>query len=173
MVLNERMNNIVGLFHLQGMILQSVYGLVSWRQTIGDKIYMTSFLLIPLSWILCKDECIISYLVKKMENPRYVIGERPYDTQDIIDIVGRDNYNVFFHLNHIVRMISVLRVNERTIKIEPIYLFPTLVLYTIYSYNIHYQYNYIEGELIRYLLCGYLVKCLFYKKLKICFSCKM
>ena len=48
--------------------------------------YIMSFVFIPLSWIMCKDECIISYVCKKLENPHYQLGSEPENVKDIIDL---------------------------------------------------------------------------------------
>ena len=57
--------------------------------------------------MLCKDECIISFLMKKLENPEYVLGKDPSDVSDIINIFpNKKTYELFFHINNISRVIS-------------------------------------------------------------------
>ena len=62
------LTNIIGIFHLCGMIIENIYGLISFENNLFDKIYIISYVSIPLSWLICKDECIISYAIKKYEN---------------------------------------------------------------------------------------------------------
>jgi hypothetical protein len=45
------------------MIIENIYGFFSWKNIVFDKLYIISFVSIPLSWVICKDECIISYSV--------------------------------------------------------------------------------------------------------------
>jgi hypothetical protein len=87
----------LGSLHLCGMIIENVYGFLI-EDKILDNFYLISFLLLPLSWVICKDECIISYLLKKYQNPHYQLGDEPENTKDISDLFPSSNYYLFFYL---------------------------------------------------------------------------
>ena len=57
-------SKIIGFFHLCGMVTENMYGFIITNMCLVDKIYMYIFISRPFSWIVCKDECIISYIVK-------------------------------------------------------------------------------------------------------------
>ena len=156
-------SNYVGIIHVCGMIIENIYGFIPnfFISNIHffDKMYIMSFVFIPLSWIMCKDECIISYVCKKVENPHYQLGSEPENVKDIIDLFyTKELYSIFHHTNHILRISSIIIVNNRTTHISYYIFTPTLVLYTIYVYNIVYKLN-CRKQLYPYfqiLLCIYL-----------------
>ena len=131
----------IGIIHLSGMILETIYGFIFSKNILFDEIYIISFLIIPFSWIICKDECIISYFVKKYKNPNYILGNEPDNVKDITDLfIDKNLYHIFYNINHILRIISVIIVNNRTTKI--FYFNPIFILYSFYVYDITYKLNY-------------------------------
>ena len=160
---NKISSNYVGIIHVYGMIIENIYGFIPHffisNIRFFDKLYILSFVFIPLSWIVCKDECIISYISKKVENPNYQLGSEPENVKDIIDLFyTKELYSIFYHTNHILRISSLIIVNNRTTHISYYIFTPTFVLYTIYVYDIIYKLNY-RKQLYPYfqiLLCIYL-----------------
>jgi hypothetical protein len=138
-------NTLFGRIHLAGMILQSIYGYFPWIpfDTL-DKIYLLQNIAIPISWILCKDECILSYIIKKRENPDYILGSEPYNVKDITDLFPENPvyYQLFHHINHMVRIGSLIIVNHRASFVSTSIWYPFLSVYTLYIYDITYQTNY-------------------------------
>jgi len=135
----------IGVFHLCGMMLENLYGIIIQKHILLDKLYFVSVIMIPLSWILCKDECLVSYLVKKYKNPEYVLGSEPADVNDIEELfTNRSFYNKFCHINHGLRMVSMILVNNRTTKISYLLLVPTFILYTIYIRHVFFIPTYNE-----------------------------
>jgi len=133
----------VGLIHLCGMIIEDVYGFIIQKNVFFDKLYMISFVSIPFSWILCKDECVISYVMKKLENEQYILGNEPDNVNDIRNLfVNEKQYLIFYHINNLLRVFSVVVVNNRTTHINHIILVPTFVLYLCYTYDITYKLHY-------------------------------
>ena len=131
----------IGIIHLSGMILENIYGFIFYKNILFDQVYIISFLIIPFSWIICKDECIISYFVKKYKNPNYILGDEPDNVKDITDLfVDKNLYHIFYNINHILRIISLIIVNNRTTKI--LYFNPFFILYSFYVYDITYKLNY-------------------------------
>jgi len=135
----------IGIFHLCGMIMQNIYGFLSAKNVFFDKLYIISFVSIPFSWVLCKNECIISYLTKKLENPNYLLGNEPENTKDISDLfINKEQYMFFYNLNNLIRICSVIIVNHRTTNIHYFICIPTYILYLFYIYDITYKLNYTK-----------------------------
>lgn len=132
-----------GKIHLFGMIIENIYGFIVPKHELFDKLYIIIFTTIPCSWLLCKDECIISYLVKKYENPNYIMGNEPENSKDITDLFYNiELYRAFYHSNHILRICSLYIVNNRTTNIYNFIFIPTIALYSYYIYDIMYIINY-------------------------------
>jgi hypothetical protein len=133
-------SNYAGLFHLFGMIIENIYGFIFTKHILLDKCYVISFVFIPFSWIICKDECIISYYIKKHENPNYILGNEPENVKDISDFfINNRVYNIFYNINHVLRIYSIIIVNNRTTRISYFIMNPTFILYSCYIYDITYK----------------------------------
>jgi hypothetical protein len=155
----------VGLFHLCGMIAENVYGFFILKNILFDKLYIISFIAIPFSWIVCKVECIISYIMKKMENPYYILGSEPENVKDISNFFTNEyQYIIFYNINTLLRIYSVIIVIKRTTNVDCFVFIPTCMLYLYYNYDITYKLNY-RKKLYPYfqiILCSYLFT-IFYK----------
>jgi len=148
-----------GILHLCGMILEDIYGFIIQKNIFFDKMYMISFVSIPFSWVLCKDECIISYAMKKIENKNYMLGNDPSNVEDISNLfTNKKQYLIFYHINNILRISSVLLVNKRTTHINDTMMIPTCILFLCYNYDITYNLNYrkILYPYFQIMLCSYL-----------------
>ena len=153
----------IGFLHLCGMVTENIYGLVIPKNTYYDQCYMTIFLSIPFSWLLFKNECLISYLIKKHENPQYIIGSNPENANDISDLFPNLNvYTVFYHINYGLRIVSVFTVNYRTTQIQLNIFIPTLLMYTIYIQDIHCKTEYTNHRIFKILFSGILCVSLYH-----------
>lgn len=125
-----------GVIHLGGMIFLSIYGFITPLQII-DNIFIVTIISLPLSWMACNNECIISYLLKKHKNPEYILGSEP-NIDDITELFpNKLSYEIFFHMNHVIRILSFATVLERNeYNVGNIW----YVIYTIYVYNIRYKF---------------------------------
>ena len=133
----------VGLFHLCGMIIENIYGFIIRKNILFDKLYIISFASIPFSWIICKDECIISYIMKKYDDPTYIFGNEPENVKDISDFFTNEaQYIMFYNINNLLRICSVIIVNNRTTNIDSVIFIPTCILFLCYNYDITYKLDY-------------------------------
>lgn len=158
---------IIGFFHLCGMVTENMYGFITTKDLLKDKLYILTFISRPFSWIVCKDECIISYIVKKYENPDYVLGQEPENVKDIFELFYNDNlYSIFYHTNNLLRIVSLYKVNYRTTQISYFIFYPTITLYLFYIYDIKYNFNYrkVVFPCFHIIMCVYLYN-LFYNLL--------
>ena len=144
--------------------MEDIYGFIIRKNIILDKLYIISFVSIPCTWIICKDECIISYAMKKMENNQYILGDEPEDAKDIRDLfINKQQYLIFYHINNLLRIFSVLVVNERTTNIHSMIFIPTCLLYLLYTYDISYKLNYRKkfDPFFQIILGVYFFTCMF------------
>jgi hypothetical protein len=144
--------NIAGIVHLVGLF--TMYSLpILFRNKISYTLFILVYTLTPISWMLCKDECFISYFVKKFNNPEYKLGDSPDDYNDIIELVN-DKYRleIVYTAMTTVELISLFIVQQSTPKINPLIFFIVAVLRTLYGYDISWKMNirkdgypYIQG----------------------------
>ena len=133
------LSKIIGITHIFFMIIINLYGFIKTNNNtiICDYIYIISFVSISLSWLLLKDECLISYIDKKYSNPNYILGSEPYNVNDIIDLFpSKQFYNIFYIVNHFFRLSSIIIVNNRLGKASWLIVGPMLLLYSLYVITI-------------------------------------
>ena len=68
---------LVELFHFINELFISFYIFI-FRTNKYDNIYVLYIFLIVLSWLFLKNECIISYIEKKLLDNTYKLGNLPY-----------------------------------------------------------------------------------------------
>ena len=92
------------------MIIENIYGFLSSKNIFFDKLYVISFISIPFSWIICKDECIISYVMKKIENPNYILG----NVKDISDLFTLNNNSIIeLYSNELIKVkMEIITLND-------------------------------------------------------------
>ena len=134
---------IIGIIHCFGMVFQSFYAVIL-PKTDFDWIYLFSFLCIWLSQLAFYDECIISYYIKHLDNPKYRLGDEPENAKDIIELFSTKNqYMIFYHVNTVFRAYSIVTVNARNDYILPnIVTITAVFMYVAYNYDILYVTNY-------------------------------
>ncbi len=158
------MHIFTGILHLCGMVLKTIYAFIIGKNILLDKLYMISFVLIPFSWVIFKDECIISYITKKIENPNYILGSEPQNVKDITDLFANEQqYLNVYNIMNALYIGSLFIVNSRTTKIPYSIFIPTCLLFLLYNYDIMYQldfrkqyYPYFQIILSSYLFATFL-----------------
>jgi hypothetical protein len=138
------LNKYIGILHLCGMMIENIYGFFREKDKWCDTLYMLSFVMIPFSWLLCKDECIVSYIIKKKDNPYYMLGDEPENVNDISDLFPSERLYFYFFIpfSTALRCGSVIIVNYRTTHIPMYIISPTILLYVLYNYDISYKLHY-------------------------------
>jgi hypothetical protein len=133
---------IIGILHLGGMVAQNLYGFFPRHNQGWDTLYVIFFVSVPLSWAVCKDECIVSYLAKKIQNPHYRLGSEPENATDMSDLfLSQSHYFYFYNANNFLRLCSLVIVNRRTTNINFALLIPIALLCFYYNYDIAYRWN--------------------------------
>jgi len=89
---------LIGIIHISGVIVRNMYGFVLPGGPILDYLYILAFYSIPLSWLLCRGECVISYLAKKIKNPNYQLGSESDNHSDLVDLFPNKQYYHLFSI---------------------------------------------------------------------------
>jgi hypothetical protein len=74
---------IIAYFLLYYYISRAVRGLSNFEVKNFDLMYLAFAAFILVHWIICKFECIISYIEKKLLNPSYQLGSDPFDNPSL------------------------------------------------------------------------------------------
>jgi hypothetical protein len=107
----------IGKIHLSGAILRNLYGFVTPDLNEPDTLYLMWYYLLPVSWLLCRGECLVSYLAKKIKNPDYRLGSEANDHSDLVDLFpSKRVYRLFSLVSTATYFTSVQLVFNRTYK---------------------------------------------------------
>lgn len=137
---------IIGLSHVTLYFLKNTYGIYSYPNKL-DKFYILLFLSLEFSRWYNKNECLISYYVKKWNNPEYCLGENSGNYEDMVCVFNGNVrlYKYFENIMSICYIYSLIVINIRT------WVFPNciwclfLFCYFIYPYKELYS-NYYQGQ---------------------------
>lgn len=122
--------------HMAGMLAVSFYGWVpdAPRETL-DTAYLATFAVLPLSWMMCRDECFLSVLWKHMAMAQ---GDVNNDDEDDITMallstgLSKEGVVTALYTVQAARVVSVWNVHQRSGLVPRWILLPTLVLYLVY-----------------------------------------
>jgi len=84
---------IISYFHVFILFIVTFYPLIFSIQY--DIYYINYQFGLYLSWIICKNECLITYCYKKYNNTNYKLGDRANDMDDIYLIIEKNIYNQY------------------------------------------------------------------------------
>jgi len=154
------MYEYIGVIHLCGMFIENLYGFLVIKNDLLDKIYIITFVTIPFSWIIFRDECIISYIAKKVVNTDYILGSDPENIEDITNLLDKvlckENQDILLNICSLLRIYSIYIVNLRTTRVCNTILLPTCVLYFLYK-----EYRKLFYPYIQILFCLYIFSVMF------------
>lgn len=133
---------LIGNIHAIIVLLLMLYPTI-YQSKYMDKMFLITLCTILLLWTILKNECPISYLVKKSINPQYIMGERVHDYTDVK--MAKKNsgvFAIFFDLLKcfgILIPISILMVNERNKLLSNYQIMILFIasLYTLVRKHIH------------------------------------
>ena len=107
-----------------------------------DYIFLLYTYFLILHWMFFNNECIISYVYKKMQNNDYEAGTdlNNNNNDDLYNIFGEYKFNIltFFHLLFMINIYMVARRNN--IKQYLIFIF--ILIFNAYSLNLVITINY-------------------------------
>jgi hypothetical protein len=132
-------NIIVGFTHSFSSIMINTLP-ICYQHPISNDIFILAYTITPISWILFKDECLISFFVKMMYNPQYILGQTPNDYSDLVSAF-RDirALNFIFNTNTFLQCLSLWHIQQNTTSISPISFYIPMTLRLIYTYDIKWD----------------------------------
>lgn len=140
---------IIAYVHLLLSIIVCAYCL--WRKDAYDKYYILYFVLLNLSWLLFNDECLISFIFKKIQNPGYSLGDTN-DIKDVVLILGKpisqlllDYVIPFMYIINILCIVYFGKVNEVVKNL----LVAGIISYSLYTYALKAHFNKSSTSVIR------------------------
>jgi hypothetical protein len=128
---------IIAHIHVLISFTVSIYFI--YRQNQYDIYYVLYFCLLNISWTLFNNECLVSFMYKKLENNNYKLGETT-DVEDYDIVLGEKNSMIF--LNYILTMYAFnlmyllfFSKSIESIKIPVIMAFLSFMLYIVILRN--------------------------------------
>lgn len=97
-----------GYLHILFPIIISLYGI--WAPPFLDPLFVVYFLMLNISWIVFKNECIISYFYKKQQNPDYKLGDN-IDVSDNEELVGKASVkalSTYLFITYFINLVFIL-----------------------------------------------------------------
>jgi len=130
------LTRFIGFTHLISGVTISSLPLIEHSDRSFD-IFMLGYSISPISWMLCKDECIISYIVKKFNNPKYLIGSNPFEYMDITELFEFVNAANMLRATYttiaILQTASLITVQQLTPHVHPALFYLPMTLKLVYS----------------------------------------
>jgi hypothetical protein len=136
--------NIIGFIHLVAMMAFSAYGFIAITPSeFSDTAYIAIISSTTLSWIMLRDECLISYYVKKRADPAYVLGTNP-ESEDMSDLFPQKwQYSVIVFASHLSKMASLYVVVNRCMNDKyMIQQYPIVFYCSLYGVMVGYMVGY-------------------------------
>ena len=140
---------IIAYGHLIMSVL--ICGYCLWRKDAYDKYYVMYFILLNLSWLIFNDECLISFIFKKLQDPGYSLGDTS-DIKDVVVILGKpisqillDYVIPLMYVINILCVVSFGKINELVKNL----LVAGIISYCFYTYAIKANINKSSKSIIR------------------------
>ena len=123
----------IGIIHTILYVAKNTYGFYYFYLPQSFcKYYLWGFILLAHSWIFYNNECIVSYLVKKINNPEYCAGDDPCFYEDIF-LVFHNNKNLYKKFEFIMTVCYIYSLivinNQLQSPIPDVYWITTMVCY--------------------------------------------
>jgi hypothetical protein len=126
--------NIIKFTHSFGSIITNTLPLC-FQNPISNNLFILSYTITPITWILCNDECLISFFVKKIK-----LIQVPNDYSDLVSIFNDIRIlNNVFNTNMILQCLSVFVIQKNTPLISPISFYIPMALKIVYVYDIKWD----------------------------------
>ena len=86
------LKDLVAYIHITFSLILTTYFL--WRSEFLDLYALLYFILMNLSWVIFNNECLVSYLYKKLNDSNYFLGKTT-TIDDYILVLGETNAHIF------------------------------------------------------------------------------
>ena len=147
------LSNILGYLHIILGVFLSLYFL--WRNQVLDVFYILYFIGMNISWVLFNNECVVSYIFKRMNNPNYKMGEN-IKIDDYDHILGTTGSSIFTHfllIMYVINLIIVICLGDVDIlskKLLMVGIFSNLV----YLFSLRSELSKQNKDIIKYSHLG-------------------
>jgi len=88
---------------------------------------------IVLLWLICKDECIISYIYKKLNDPLYALGDT-FELTDIIDVCKYSNITAILYILVLLYGIYLVYICDSLSTLKCVLFFSIVSIYVAALY---------------------------------------
>ena len=122
------MEALIGIVHVAWTVFISIYAFIISKARGYDFYYIGYVLLLVVSWLAFKDECLITYAYKKYKNPDYVMGQDSNKLKDSEDIFGEELSRSVINIIITLTIISIYCVSKRS-HFAPNYVWSLFVLF--------------------------------------------
>jgi len=86
---------IGGVLHVAEMVFIATYAFILPKHKMVDYMFVFVISVGVLSWLLMKNECFISYAIRKMNDPEYEMGSDALNMNDLTEVIGLDWIHYF------------------------------------------------------------------------------
>ena len=133
-------DKIIGLIHIILSFILSLYFI--WRKDEYDIYFILYFCIINISWVFMKNECIISYMAKKLHNNDYKLGDN-LNIEDYDSVISPEISNFFLNyvlLMYIVNLLVIVYISDIKTVLK-VSLLGVLFSYTSYVLSLRKEIN--------------------------------
>ena len=133
-------DKIIGLIHIILSFILSLYFI--WRKDEYDIYFILYFCIINISWVFMKNECIISYMAKKLHNNDYKLGDN-LNIEDYNSVISPEISNFFLNyvlLMYIVNLLVIVYISDIKTVLK-VSLLGVLFSYTSYVLSLRKEIN--------------------------------
>ena len=167
MKITSNLQRLVATLHGLIMTFNSFYGFIT-KKSWFDYLYLGFVYTTVLHWTFFKNECFITYLMKKMDNKKYVLGEDLY-SNEMQPFLGCSNRTfrtiVRFHFMFMVISICLVVIRNH-LSLILLTVFATLAFIQMYIRKFFLEKEHFAQELLKYLLLFLGIVCLTNPRLK-------
>jgi hypothetical protein len=130
---SQMLEVMIGILHTVWTIFIGLYAflITSHYHPIWDKYYMVYILLLVTSWLLFKDECLVTYAYKLWLDPTYPMGRDGNDLKDAEVIFGKKVAQTGINIVVLFTIISIALVSLRR-HYSPFVWVPFLTMLVMY-----------------------------------------
>lgn len=123
--------NVIAFLHVIFPLIISLYCL--WAPPILDNLYVIYFIGLNISWLVFKDECLVSYVYKKLKQSDYKLGDDP-SVADYDNLLGKNNAKIFVFYLLVMYLVNMVFVISRVgyTNITRILLVVSTFMYVVY-----------------------------------------
>ena len=157
---------IFAIFHIILIIVLSFYCFI-FKKSDLDYLYLGYIYIIPLQWTFLNGECLMSYVLKKRQNPRYVAGSNPDNEIKTTFKKHANLVNIASLFQHIFVMINFIIVSNRN-QISYLFYIPYIIVIEVYYAGLYFLKGrnfYILQEIVKFtLIIGAIISLIYLKK---------